>query len=81
MSSNSDGTLSVIGDMGSDHYTLLGDVPTQPLARTMAVDSESGRVYLLAADRIEVDPAAANPRKRYGVRPGSARLLFADPQQ
>lgn len=79
MSSNWDGTLSVIADMGSDHYTSLGEVPTQPLARTMAVDSESGRVYLLAADRIEVDPTAANLRKRYGVRPGSVRLLFADP--
>jgi hypothetical protein len=45
----------------------------------MAVDSETGRVYLLAGDRIEVDPTATNPRKRYGVRAGSARLLFVDP--
>jgi len=79
MSSNWDGTLSVFGAMGSDHYVSLGEVLTQPMARTMAVDSESGRVYLVAADRIEVDPSAANPRKRYGVRPGSVRLLFADP--
>jgi DNA-binding beta-propeller fold protein YncE len=80
MSSNWDGTLSVFGVTGPDRYDSLGEVLTQPLARTMAVDSESGRVYLVAADRIEVDPSAANPRKRYGVRPGTVRLLFADPK-
>jgi hypothetical protein len=33
----------------------------------------------VAADRIEVDPAATNPKKRYGTKPGSVRLLFVDP--
>jgi len=80
MSSNRDGTLSVIGVMGADHYVSLGDVVTQPLARTMAVDSVSGRVYLVAADRIVANPDATNPRQRYGVRPGTVRLLFVDPR-
>jgi YVTN family beta-propeller protein len=79
MSSNWDGTLSVFSAMGSDHYVSMGEVPTQPLARTMAVDSESGRVYLIAADRVDVDLSATNLRRRYGVRPGSVRLLFLDP--
>lgn len=79
ISSNWEGTLSVFDAKDPDHYVSLGAVPTQPLARTMAVDSESGRIYLVAADRIEVDPKAKNPFKRYGVRRGSVRLLFADP--
>jgi DNA-binding beta-propeller fold protein YncE len=78
-SSNWDGTLSVIRVDGADKYTSLGDVPTQPLARTMAVDTDTGRVYLVTADRIDADPSATDPRKRFGVRPGSVRLLFADP--
>ena len=78
-SSNWDGTLSVIDISGPGRAVSLGEVPTQPLARTMAVDSASGRVYLVAGDRIEVDAAATNPKKRYGLQPGSLRLLFADP--
>jgi DNA-binding beta-propeller fold protein YncE len=78
-SSNWDGTLSVIDISAAGHAVSLGEVPTQPQARTMAVDSASGRVYLVAADRIEVDPAATNPKKRYGTKPGSVRLLFVDP--
>ena len=78
-SSNWDGTLSVIDISAAGHAVSLGEVPTQPQARTMALDSASGRLYLVAADRIEVDPAATNPKKRYGTKPGSVRLLFVDP--
>lgn len=78
-SSNWDGTLSVIDISAAGHAVSLSEVSTQPQARTMAVDSASGRVYLVAADRIEVDPAATNPKKRFGTKPGSVRLLFVDP--
>jgi DNA-binding beta-propeller fold protein YncE len=78
-SSNFDGTLSVIQKESADHYVALEDVPTRELARTMALNPATGRVYLVAAERIEVDPAASNPRQRFAVRPGSVVLLFADP--
>ena len=78
-SSNRGGTLSVVQEDGPNHFESLGETPTQPLARTMTVDPVSGRIYLVAADRIERDPKATDPRKRYGIRPGSVRLLFADP--
>jgi hypothetical protein len=78
-SSNWDGTLSVISSQSPDRYVSLGEVATRPTARTMAIDSQSGRIYLVAAERIEVDPAATNPRKRYGVKPGSVGLIFMDP--
>jgi DNA-binding beta-propeller fold protein YncE len=78
-SSNREGTLSVIYAKDARHFVPLGEVPTQLLARTMAVDAESGRVFLVAADRVEVNPTATDPRKRYAVKPGSVRVLFVDP--
>jgi DNA-binding beta-propeller fold protein YncE len=78
-SSNSEGTLSVIQQETPQHYTGLGDVPTRELARTMALDPKTGRVFLVTGDRVEVDPAATDPRKRFAIRAGSVALLFADP--
>ncbi len=79
LSSNGAGTLSVIREAGPDSYVAMPDVPTQPSARTMTIDPRSGRVFLLAAERHEKDAAAADPRKRYGIRPGSLRLLVEQP--
>jgi YVTN family beta-propeller protein len=78
-SSNGEGTLSVIREDGADNFSSLGEVPTQLLARTMALDSTTGRIYLVTADRAQIDPAATDPRKRYSIVPGSVRLLFLDP--
>jgi DNA-binding beta-propeller fold protein YncE len=78
-SSNSDGTLSVIEQDTPQHYISLGDIPTRPLARTMALNPKTGRVYLVAAERVEVDPSATDPRRRYAIRPNSVALLFSDP--
>jgi DNA-binding beta-propeller fold protein YncE len=77
-SSNGSGSLTVIRADGPDKYTLLGEEPTQLLARTMTLDPVSGRIFMLAGERIEIDPKASNPRQRYGVAPGSARLLMFD---
>jgi DNA-binding beta-propeller fold protein YncE len=78
-SSNGDGTLSVIQQDTPQGYRVLGNVPTRELARTMALDPKSGRVFLVTGDRVEVDPAATDPRKRFAVRAGSVALLLADP--
>ena len=78
-SSNWGGTLSVIESRSADHYVSLKEIVTQPTARTMALDSQSGRLYIVAAERIEVDSTATNPRQRYGVKPGSVTLIFMDP--
>jgi DNA-binding beta-propeller fold protein YncE len=78
-SSNSDGTLSVIREVDPDTYVSLGDLATQPFARTMALDTETGRVFLTTADVAEIHPGAADPRKRFSIKPGSVHLLFMDP--
>jgi hypothetical protein len=79
LSSNGAGTLSVIRETDPDRYVPMPDVPTEPSARTMAVDPETGKVFLVAGERIEKDPAATEPRKRFGIRPGSVRLLVLEP--
>ena len=78
-SSNGDGTLSIFHE--DDHGVLapLGDVATQPGARTMAVDPASGRVFLVTAELQGTQPAPVGGRVHYAFKPGSVRLLFLDP--
>lgn len=45
-SSNSDGTLSVIAERDANSFELLGDAKTAPGARTMAIDSKTGHIFL-----------------------------------
>jgi DNA-binding beta-propeller fold protein YncE len=79
LSSNGAGTLSVIREMSPDRYVPMPEVPTQPTARTMTLDPDTGKVFLVAAERIENDPAATDPHKRYGIRPGTVRMLVEQP--
>jgi DNA-binding beta-propeller fold protein YncE len=80
-SSNGEGTLSVIREVSPDKYETLEPVPTAPGARTMAVDSETGRIFVVTADVLKADP----PKKVGGAphftfKPGTVKLLFLDPK-
>jgi streptogramin lyase len=81
-SSNGDGTLSVIAEKDVNSFEAVASVTTALGARTMALDPESGRLYLVTAD-MTINPAAdpSDFRHRYVVTPGSAKLLFLDPTQ
>jgi YVTN family beta-propeller protein len=79
-SSNRDGTLSIIAEKSPASFVPQPAVKTQFGARTMALDPESGRIYLVTADFTPNPKAAASdPRHRFIVTPGTARLLFLDP--
>jgi YVTN family beta-propeller protein len=82
-SNGRDGTLSVIQEKDANTFVSLGDVKTAITARTMAVDSQSGRVYLVAADiDLNAAPAASappGPPRRPALVAGSTKLLFVDP--
>ena len=79
-SSNREGTLSVISERGPNDFVSLGEVPTTYGARTMAEDPDTGRVYLVAGDMTVVNASAAvDDKRRYSMKPGSAKLLFLDP--
>jgi DNA-binding beta-propeller fold protein YncE len=79
-SSNGDGTLSVTEERDANTFVSIESVATKVGARTMAVDPESGRSYLVAADTT-INPSAdpSDFRHRFVVTPGSAKLLFLDP--
>jgi len=75
-SNGRDGTISVIKEVNANDYVSMGSIPTQRTARTMAVDSVSGRIYLAAGD---IDTKAAPVNGRPPLIPGSLKLLFIDP--
>lgn len=70
-----DGVVSIIKEVGPDTFTPLPSVATAVSGRTMAVDPESGRLFVAAAD---VDPSPT-PGGRPRPKPGTLQLLFLDP--
>ncbi len=79
-SSNRDGTLTVIGETNANSFSVLDNLTTMPGARTLAVDSVSGDVFLVTAKVASVTPPAAPggyPHTNYV--PGSLELLVYAP--
>lgn len=60
-SSNSNGTLTVIKEMGPASFEVEQNLPTMPRAKTMTIDTKTNRVLLIAAQYGPV-PAPATPR-------------------
>jgi YVTN family beta-propeller protein len=78
-SSNWDGTLSIVAEKPGDKYDVLPPVKTAPGARTMDVDPKTGRLYLVTADFDINEALPPTDRKRYAIKPGTAKLLIFDP--
>jgi YVTN family beta-propeller protein len=76
LSSNGEGTLTVVKQESADAYRVAETVKTQRGARTMALDPASGKVYLATAD-FGPPPAATaeQPHPRPAAIPGSFTLL------
>jgi YVTN family beta-propeller protein len=68
-SNGRDGTLSIIKEQDASSFVDLGSIKTAPRARTMAIDTDNGRLFLVSAS---VDAAGK-------TAPGSVVLLFLDP--
>jgi DNA-binding beta-propeller fold protein YncE len=74
-SSNGEGTLTVV-DAGKPGYAVLQTLPTMKGARTMALDSSTGKIYTVTAQFGATPPAtAAAPRPRPTIVPGSFIVL------
>lgn len=54
-SNGASGTLTVVHQDDADRYRVVAEVPTQPSARTLALDPVSGDVYLSAATVVPAD--------------------------
>jgi DNA-binding beta-propeller fold protein YncE len=78
-SANKAGTLSVVSERRG-RFVALGNVPTAPGAKNMAIDPRTGRIFLVAATVTATHP----PRKAggppdYDFAPGSVKLIILDP--
>ena len=68
-----DGKLWVIGLTGMQSNAIVESVPTQPGARTGAVDLKTGRIYLPTAEYGPLEPG-----KRPQPKPGTFQILVLD---
>jgi DNA-binding beta-propeller fold protein YncE len=68
------GTLSVIALSGAGDNTIIDTVPTQIGARTGAVDTKTGKVYLPTAEYVLPVPAGQRPTPK----PGTFTVLVLD---
>ena len=75
-SSNGEGTLSVVRQDSPDRYTVVNSVTTKRGARTMAMDSARGKIYLVSAD-FGPPPAATpeHPHPRPAPLPDTVTVL------
>ncbi len=79
-SSNGEGTLSVIRERDAQTFVAADAIQTAPGARTMAIDPETGRLFLVTADVAKVDPPATpGGRPRITYVANSLKLLYFDP--
>ena len=72
-----EGVLTVIHQDSPDKYSVVQSVPTVKGARTMALDTASGTVYLVTAQFDPTPPPAGQRRK---VLPDTFELLVVKPQ-
>ncbi|MEO8192201.1 MAG: YncE family protein [Gemmatimonadales bacterium] len=74
-----EGNVSVIRENADGTFTAVGSVPTQPRARTMALDEKTHKIYLSTAQfGLAPAPTAENPRPRAPMIPGSFVILVLD---
>jgi len=74
--SNGGGTVSVVRQKSADEYETVGDIQTQPSAKTMAFDPKTKRLFLSAA---ELQPPAT-PGGRPTPKPGTFTVLVVEQQ-
>jgi DNA-binding beta-propeller fold protein YncE len=80
LSSNGDGTLTVVAERGAESFAEIGTVQTAPGARTMAVDPQTGLVFMVTAKVSKtIPPATPSDHPHYVFAPGSLQLLIFAP--
>ena len=73
--SNGDGTLNIFHQKSADDYEDMGALKTQPSAKTMAFDAKTKRIFLPAAEMVDVPATTPGGRARKSVKPGSFTIL------
>jgi hypothetical protein len=71
-----EGVLTVVREESPDTFSVAENVPTQPRARTLALDSKTHNVFLVTAKFGPAPaPSADNPRPRPSVLPDTFVVL------
>jgi len=74
--SNGDGSLTIVHENSPNKFTLVGDVPTQLGARTMALDLKTHKIYLATAKFAPTTvPANVEETPRPKPIPGTFEIL------
>jgi YVTN family beta-propeller protein len=80
-SSNGEGTVTVVKENDPKSFEVAGTIQTAPGARTMSIDPDTGRLFLVTADVASVTPPTTpGGRPHLNYVPGSTKLMFFDPQ-
>jgi DNA-binding beta-propeller fold protein YncE len=75
-SNGQSGTLTVVHEDDSDHYTVVQELPTKRGARTMAMDPDGSHLYVVTAEfGPRPEPTADNPRPRPTIVAGSFEVI------
>ncbi len=77
-SNGRDATLTVVQQLSPDSYAVVQNAKTELGARTMALDPQTGNIFLVTA-QMQINPNATNPRQRYQAVPGTFALLVVQP--
>ena len=77
--SNGEGTMTIIHEDSPNKFSVVGNVPTQRGARTMALDPKTHRIYMSTAQfGPPPAPTPERPNPRPTVVPGSFTILVLD---
>ncbi|MGA9507640.1 MAG: YncE family protein [Candidatus Sulfotelmatobacter sp.] len=78
-SNGGDGTLTIV-NAGKPGFPVLKTVQTEKGARTMALDTETGRIYLLTAQFGPAPaPTEAMPHPRHSIVPDTFEIIVVEP--
>jgi len=74
--SNGEGTITVVKELSANKFELIGNIPTEPGARTIGIDLVTHHLYLPTAKFGETPAATTeNPRPRPRMVPGSFHVI------
>lgn len=79
-SSNGEGTLTIVQEEGKNEFKVLDQFPTQPGARTVALDTETHHLFLPTAEfNPPPQPTAEHPHPRPTMKQNSFVVLDIAP--
>ena len=78
-SNGRDGTLTVIKRESAGEFKVVETVPTAPMARTMALDTKTHRIYLVTAKPKPPAPGEDQQGRRRSFEPDSFEVLIVGP--